>query len=138
MKIVQMKKILSSSQFRMIENASFTYSLGEEFRNQTKYIEVRETKQFEVSQIWKRDIQQLTRKDVISEAQLNEEAKNEIEWMEETEKMGNREDLNYNTKNYIYNFQQFKTIRPFAKNIFARKITLNDADKDQNDLLIEF
>ena len=76
MKIVQMKKILSSSQFRMIENASFTYSLGEEFRNQTKSIEVRETKQFEVSQIWKRDIQQLTRKDVISEAQLNEEAKN--------------------------------------------------------------
>ena len=51
MKIVQMKKILSSSQFRMIENASFTYSLGEEFRNQTKSIEVRETKQFEVSQI---------------------------------------------------------------------------------------
>ena len=32
---------------------------------------------------------------------------------------------------YVYNFQQFETVRYFAKNIFAGKFTLNDADKDQ-------
>ena len=102
MKIVQMKKILSSCQRRMIKNANFTYSSGGEFKNQTKSIEDQGTKQFEVSKIWKRDIKQLTIKDLISEARRNEEAKNEIEWMEEIEKMGNREDLNYKTRNYVY------------------------------------
>ena len=33
--------------------------------------------------------------------------------------------------------QQFKTIRTFGKNICAGKITLNNADKDQSNLLLE-
>ena len=36
-----------------------------------------------------------------------------------------------------FKFQQFGTTQSFGKNIFAGKITLNDADKDQCNLLIE-
>ena len=49
-----------------------------------------------------------------------------------------REDLVYQRDKYVYNFQQFETIRSFAKTIFASKITLDNADKDQSDLLNDF
>ena len=51
--------------------------------------------------------------------------------------MVNREGSIYETRKYVYNFQQFEAIRFFAKNMFTDKITLNDADKHQSDLLIE-
>ena len=54
------------------------------------------------------------------------------------EKIVKREDLVYETDRYKYNFQQFETIRSFAKNIYVGKITLDDADKTQSDLLNEF
>ena len=37
---------------------------------------------------------------------------------------------------YVYIFQQFKT-RTFVKNFFMGDVTLNDADKDQSNLLFE-
>ena len=48
------------------------------------------------------------------------------------------EDLVYETDKYVYNFQQYETIRSFGKYIFAGKITLDNADKDQSNLLNEF
>lgn len=39
----------------------------------------------------------------------------------------------YKTHKYVYNFQQYNTIRAFASNILI--INLNDADKDQIELL---
>ena len=38
---------------------------------------------------------------------------------------------------YVYIFQQFKTTRTFVKNFFMGGVTLNDADKDQSNLLFE-
>ena len=46
-------------------------------------------------------------------------------------------DLIFEKNKYIYNFQQFETIRSFAKTIFGGKTTLNDADNDQSKLLTE-
>ena len=46
------------------------------------------------------------------------------------EKLLDRKDLVYEADNYIYSFQQFETIKSFAKNIFDGKTTLNDAEKD--------
>ena len=40
-------------------------------------------------------------------------------------------------KKHIYNFQRFETIKSFAKNVFNVKITLNNADEDQSNLLVE-
>ena len=51
--------------------------------------------------------------------------------------MVNREDLMYKTNKYVYNLQQFEAIRYFAKNIFAGKNIVNDAHKNQSDLLFE-
>ena len=38
---------------------------------------------------------------------------------------------------YIYNFYHFETIRYFAKNIFSGKITLDDVNKDQANLVAQ-
>ena len=54
------------------------------------------------------------------------------------EKIVKREDLVCKTDKHVYTFQQYETKRFFAKNIFAGKITLDKADKDQNDLLNNF
>ena len=51
--------------------------------------------------------------------------------------MVNRKDLIYKTENNINSFQQFETIKYFAKNIFNGKITLNNADKGESNLWIE-
>ena len=48
----------------------------------------------------------------------------------------NRENLIYKSNKYVYNFQQFETIKSFAKNILACKIALDD-DKYQSNLLHE-
>ena len=47
----------------------------------------------------------------------------------------NTGDLFYETDKYVYNFQQYQTIRSFGKIIFRCKITLNDAKKDHTYLL---
>ena len=49
----------------------------------------------------------------------------------------NRKNLFYDGINHIYNFQQFHTIRSFAKNSFNHKITLFDANEYEADSLVE-
>ena len=48
----------------------------------------------------------------------------------------NRENSIYKSNKNVYNSQQLKTIRYFAKNIRESKITLHNADKNQSDLLL--
>ena len=52
-------------------------------------------------------------------------------------KIVEREDLMYEINKYVHKFQQYETITSLAKNILGSKITLDDADKDQSDLLNE-
>ena len=47
---------------------------------------------------------------------------------------GNMQFLKYK---YTYTFKQFEAIRSLAKNIFDGTLTLNNADEDQRNLLIE-
>ena len=51
------------------------------------------------------------------------------------EKIVKGEHVVYETNKYVDNFQQYETIRSFSKNIFAHIINLDNADKDQSDLL---
>ena len=46
-----------------------------------------------------------------------------------------REYLIYKTNMYVYNFQQFETLRSFGECIYEGKITLSDVDKDESNLL---
>ena len=64
----------------MIERDKFTYSpLGKTFEKQIKTKEDQGRKQVEALKVLKPDTQQLTIKDAITEDQLNEEDKSEIE-----------------------------------------------------------
>ena len=38
-----------------------------------------------------------------------------------------RKDLQYETKSYIYDFQQYDTIRSFVDNIYTGKISIDEA-----------
>ena len=51
--------------------------------------------------------------------------------------MVNSENLTHQTNKYVYNFQQFETIKSLTKNISLGNITLNDSDRDKKDLLFE-
>ena len=47
------------------------------------------------------------------------------------------ENLTHQTNKYVYNFQQFETIKSLTKNISLGNITLNDSDRNKKDLLFE-
>ena len=68
---------------------------------------------------------------------LSEEAKNESTKIKEIQKTVDRESLYYKTNEYTYNFQNFRTINTFGRDIYNGTITLKKADKDQSDLLVE-
>ena len=48
-----------------------------------------------------------------------------------------REKLNYKTFKHTYDFRKFKAIRTFGESIYNGKITLEEADESQSDLLGE-
>ena len=132
------EEILPSDQSRMIEqvNSPLANTLEKEIttmENQAK----KPKKQVEASlKVLKPVEQKFTIKDTIPEDRLKEEAKM-TEKIKEIEKIVNRENLIYKTNKYVYNFQQFETIKFFAKNIFAGQSTLDNADKYQSNLLHE-
>ena len=45
-----------------------------------------------------------------------------------------KEKLIYKTYKHTYDFRKFNTIRTFGKDIYNRKITLEEADENQSDL----
>ena len=53
------------------------------------------------------------------------------------EKIIDREKLIYKTNKYTYDFRKFNTIRTFGEDIYDGKITLEEADKNQSDLIDE-
>ena len=65
----------------------------------------------------------------------NNEIKNEIDEIKKWEGKIKRKDLKYETKKYIYDFQQYETIRSFGDNIYDNKINIDEAEIDQSNLL---
>ena len=45
-----------------------------------------------------------------------------------------RKDLKNETKVYIYDFQQYKTIRSFGDNIYTCKFNIDEAEMDESNL----
>ena len=58
--------------------------------------------------------------------------------MKKIENIVKREYLVYEANKYVNDFQQYEIVRYFVNNIFAGKITLDNADKDQGDSLNDF
>ena len=130
--------ILPSNQQQIIEQAKFTYSpLGKAFEKQIKTIEDQGKKQIDALNTLKSN-NQLTIEDVIPKNALNnDEAKKELDKIKEIEKNVDREKLIYETNEYTYSFKNFQTIKTFGRDIYEGKITIEEADKYQTDLLVE-
>ena len=52
-------------------------------------------------------------------------------WKEEIK----RKNLKYETKQCIYGFQQYETIRSFGDNTYIQKFNVDEAEMDQSNLL---
>ena len=125
------EEILLSNQKKIIEQTKFTYSpLGKAFEKQTKTIEEQGEKQIKA-------INDTTFKKYIPENILNDEAKKELDKISEIEKDVDREKLVYKTNINTYDFQNFQTIRTFARYIYNGDISLEEANEDQEKLLDE-
>ena len=125
------EETLPSNQQQIIEQAKFTYSpLVKAFKKQTKTIEESGEKQIKA-------INDSTIKKYIPENILNDEAKRELDKISEREKNVDREKLVYKTNLRTYDFQNFQTIRAFARDIYNGEISLEDANEDQEKLLDE-
>ena len=129
--------ILPSNQQQIIEQAKFTYSpLGKAFEKQIKTIEDQGEKQVKTLNTLKSDNDKLPTEDVIPESVfVNDKAKKEFNKMIEIEKDVDREKLFYKSHQNKYYFKNFQTIRTFGKDIYNGEITLEEADKDQSDLI---
>ena len=65
----------------------------------------------------------------------NDEAKKELDKIKEIEKNVDREKLIYETNEYTYSFKNFQTIKTFGRDIYEGKITIEETDKYQTDLI---
>ena len=76
-----------------------------------------------------------TMKDVIPKSAFaNNEAKEELNKVNETEKNVDKEKLFYKKNKRTYNFKNFQTIRIFGEDIYEGEITFEEADEDQSNL----
>ena len=64
------------------------------------------------------------------------EIKNEINETEKQEEKIKRKVLTYETSKYIFDFQQFQTIRSFGDSIYNDKINIREAKMKQVILLV--
>ena len=130
--------ILPSNQQQIIEQAKFTYSpLGKAFEKQIKTIEDQGEKQVKTLNTLKSDNNnKLTIEDVIPKSIFaSDEAKEELNKIKEIERNVDREKLLYKASGNTYDFRKFQTIRTFGKDIYEGQINLEEAVKDQPDLL---
>ena len=129
--------ILPSNQQQIIEQAKFTSSpLGKDLKKQTKTIEDQSVKQVKALNNVKSNNEKLTIEDMIPKSALNNnEAEKEIDQIKEKEDSIDKEKLLYKASGNTYDFRKFKTTRTFGKDIYEGKITLEEADKNQSDLL---
>ena len=121
--------ILPSNQEQIIEQAKFTYSpLCKAFDKQIKKIEDQGKKQVDALNTLKSNNNnklEIKNEDIIP---------NKIK---EIEKNVDKENLIYKTNKHTYDFRKFNTIRTFGEDIYDGKITLEEADESQSDLLGE-
>ena len=128
--------ILPSNQQQIIEQARFTYSpLGKAFEKQIKTIEDKGQKQIDALESLKPKEQTKSIEEIFLEGYDSVEIKNELNKIKEYEKKVNRDNMIYYSSKEPFDFRMFKTIRSFGDDIYSSKITINEADQEQSDLV---
>ena len=126
--------ILPSNQQQIMEQARFTYCpWGKAFEKQIKTIEDKGQKQFDALESLKPKEQ--TIEEIFPEGYDSFEIKNELNEITEYEKKVNRDNMIYYSCKEPFDFRMLKTIRPFGDDIYSSKITINEADQEQSDLV---
>ena len=111
--------------------------MGKAFEKQIKTIEDQGQKQVDALNTFKSN-NQLTIEDVIPKNALNnDKARKELDKIKELEKNVDREKLVYETNEYTYSFKNFQTIKTFGRDIYEGKITIEEANEYQTDVLVE-
>ena len=124
--------ILPSKQ--IIEQAKFTYSpLGKAFDKQIKTIEDQGQKQ--VKALEGLESKSKSIEGIFTEGYESSEIKNKVDEIKEYEKNINRNNMIYHSSKESFDFNVFKTIRTFDEDIYNGKITINEADQEQADLV---
>ena len=130
------EEILPSNQKQIIEQAKFTYSpLGKAFEKQIKTIEDKGQKQIDALESLKPKEQTKSIEEIFLEGYDSVEIKNELNKIKEYEKKVNRDNMIYYSSKEPFDFRMFKTIRSFGDDIYSSKITINEADQEQSDLV---
>ena len=131
------EEILPSNQRQIIQQAKFNYSpLGKDIEKQIKTIKDQGEKQVVALESLKVPDKKLTSiKDFIPTENVNPEIINEIEIVEEIEKMVDRNKMVYKGTNKTYDFRNFKTIRTFGNEIRNNVVSLDTANIEQANLL---
>ena len=74
-------------------------------------------------------------KDFFAKNIRTNEIKNEIDEITEWEEKIKRKDLKYKANKYLYDFQQFETIKFFGDSVYTGKVNIYEAEIDQSNLL---
>ena len=111
--------------------------MGKAFEKQIKTIEDQGKKQVEALNTLKSN-NQLTIEDAIPKNALNnDEAKKDLDKIKEIEKNVCREKFIYETNEYTYSFKNFQPIKTFGRDIYEGKITIEETNEYQTNLLAE-
>ena len=111
--------------------------MGKVFKKPIKTIEDQGQQQVDALNTLKSN-NQLIIEDVIPKNALNnDQAKKELDKIKDIEKNVDREKLIYETNEYTYSFKNFQTIKTFGRDIYEGKITIEEANEYQTDLLAE-
>ena len=132
------EEILSSDQRRVIEQAKFTYSpLGKALEKQRKTIGDQRIKQVQALKALKSEANKELEsiEGIFPKNMKTNEIKNEINEIRKWEEKNKQKDSKYKANKYLYDFQEFETIRSFGDSIYTGKINTDEAEMDQSNLL---
>ena len=106
-------------------------------KNKQKLLKNKEKKQVEALEVLdsEKNQKQKSIKGLFSKEMRNVEIKNEIDEIKKWENKIKQKVLKYETNRYVYDFQQFETIRYFGDSIYTGKISIDEAEIDQTNLL---
>ena len=109
--------------------------MGKPFEKQTKTVEDQGQKQVETLKDSKPKKQTKSIEGIFPEAYESAEIKNELNKVKEYEKKVNRNNMIDYSSMKPFDFRIFKTIRSVGEDIYSSKITINEADQVQADLV---
>ena len=104
-------------------------------KNKQKQLKIKEKKQVDTLKDLKPKEKTKSIEGIFPEGYESVEIKNELNKIKEYEKNVKRNNIIYYSSKEPFDFRIFKTVKSFGKDIHSGKITINEADQKQVDLI---